>query len=101
MSGGDRSADGRHSVHVRIDGRVQGVGFRDWARWQADKLGLRGWIRNRGDGSVEAVFGGRPPDVEEMLARCRNGPRSAMVSKVEVLGHGVPVPDTFEIRTTA
>lgn len=70
------------SVNVRISGRVQGVGFRWWTRDQAGRLGLRGWVRNRRDGSVEAVFIGPAATVEEMVALCHEGPPAARVETV-------------------
>ncbi|NQU56304.1 MAG: acylphosphatase [Rhodospirillales bacterium] len=71
------------SVQVRIEGRVQGVWFRAWVAREAAPLGLSGWVRNRRDGSVEAVFSGKPDDVDKMLQRCWDGPPLAKVSNVE------------------
>ena len=73
---------GLRTVHVMISGRVQGVGFRAWVADNAADLGLDGWVRNRRDGRVEAVFGGSEAAVSEMLRRCRAGPRSARVLAV-------------------
>jgi acylphosphatase len=72
------------SVHAVITGRVQGVWFRAWTVEQAGRLGLAGWVRNRLDGAVEAVFSGPRPKVEEMLAACRRGPPAARVENVAV-----------------
>ena len=69
-------------VHVMIRGRVQGVGYRAWVEHQAAASRLEGWVRNRRDGSVEAVFSGRSEIVANMLARCRRGPPSARVDAV-------------------
>jgi acylphosphatase len=69
---------------VIIHGRVQGVFFRDTTRRQAVSRGVAGWVRNRPDGAVEAVFEGDPGAVEAMLAFCREGPRGASVDRVEV-----------------
>ncbi len=78
MAGGnDRTA-----VRVRIEGRVQGVGFRYWVLGEAEGLGLDGWVRNRRDGSVEAVFAGPAAVVAGMLKRCRTGPPMARVTTV-------------------
>ena len=74
----------RISMQVRIFGRVQGVGFRAWTEREARALFLRGWVRNRYDGSVEAVFDGPRPVVEKMLRMCRSGPCSARVSNLEI-----------------
>ena len=71
------------SIQVRIFGRVQGVGFRAWTEREARELRLRGWVRNRYDGSVEAVFEGPKPVVEKMLRMCWSGPWSARVSNLE------------------
>jgi acylphosphatase len=67
-----------------VHGRVQGVFFRDTARRQAESRGVSGWVTNRPDGAVEAVFEGQPDDVEAMLRFCRQGPRGAEVDDVEV-----------------
>jgi acylphosphatase len=79
-------AIGQKSAHVRISGRVQGVGFRAWTERRANALGLSGWVRNREDGDVEAVFSGPREAVDAMLAECRTGPRHAAVARVEILG---------------
>jgi acylphosphatase len=70
------------AVHVRIQGLVQGVWFRNWTVEEATKRKLRGWVRNRNDGSVEAVFVGDEPEVRDMVAACRRGPPKAQVNKV-------------------
>ena len=70
-------------VHVIVRGRVQGVFFRASTRSRALELGLAGWVRNRPDGSVEAVFEGPPEAVEAMTAFCREGPECARVDHVE------------------
>ena len=92
---------GETAVRVRITGRVQGIGFRYWTIDQAIALGLRGWVRNRGDGSVEAVFGGAAVAVAEMVRRCHRGPSFAHVERVEQN----PDPDTigpgFHVMPTA
>jgi acylphosphatase len=72
----------RTIVHVMIQGRVQGVGYRAWVEDQATLNGLEGWVRNRQDGSVEAVFAGPAQDVAEMMALCRKGPPAARVDRV-------------------
>lgn len=88
------------TLHVSISGRVQGVGYRAWTERVAADLGLSGWVRNRRDGSVEAVFQGPDDAVTEMLARCERGPSGAAVSRVEILGEGVGVFRGFEVRET-
>jgi acylphosphatase len=68
---------------VMITGRVQGVGFRAWVEHQAANHGLEGWVRNRGDGSVEALFAGPADVVADLIERCRRGPSTARVDGVE------------------
>jgi acylphosphatase len=73
-----------HSIrHLVIHGRVQGVGFRAWVADTARQRGLSGWVRNRKDGSVEAVFAGPAQDVAAIVAECRTGPPAAEVVKVD------------------
>jgi acylphosphatase len=66
-----------------IRGRVQGVGYRAWAQDTALEHGLEGWVRNRRDGSVEAVFAGPSETVANIVAVCRRGPLAAHVGAVE------------------
>ena len=75
---------GEITVSVRIRGRVQGVWFRAWTVEQASLRRLRGWVRNRRDGSVEALFAGPTAMVDDMIAACWQGPPSASVEAVEV-----------------
>jgi acylphosphatase len=70
--------------HLRISGRVQGVGFRDAMCREADRLGVSGWVRNRHDGTVEAVVDGAPDAIETIIAWARRGPPAARVSDVSV-----------------
>jgi acylphosphatase len=70
--------------HVRIYGFVQGVGFRFAVERAASSRAVSGWVRNRSDGAVEAVFEGEPQDVEALVDFCRRGPRGADVERVEV-----------------
>ena len=70
--------------HLVISGRVQGVGFRYSISEEAERLGVTGWVRNRRDGTVEAVVDGPPDAVEGMLAWARRGPRGASVTDVQV-----------------
>ena len=74
----------RKSVSVRVSGKVHGVWFRAWTRERALALGLDGWVRNRRDGSVEAVFSGPPEAVDRMIAECHKGPSAARVDAVDV-----------------
>ena len=68
---------------IMVRGRVQGVGYRAWAEDTAILNGLDGWVRNRHDGSVEAVFAGAAEAVAAMIEACRNGPPSARIEAVE------------------
>ena len=70
-------------THVMIRGRVQGVGFRAWTELTALERGLQGFVRNRRDGSVEALFAGPETAVAAMVAACRHGPRGAGVDAVD------------------
>jgi len=72
------------AVQLRIEGRVQGVGFRDWLRREALGLGLSGWVRNRGDGSVEALAQGGSDQIDQLVAACHRGPALAHVSHVKL-----------------
>jgi acylphosphatase len=69
---------------LTIRGRVQGVGYRAWLAHSAVALGLEGWVRNRRDGSVEAVLAGTDKAVTEMTTRCQRGPSAARVDDVVV-----------------
>ena len=70
------------ALHLHIDGRVQGVGFRESMRRQAERLGITGWVRNCAEGSVEAVISGDESAISAMLAWCHAGPPLARVDKV-------------------
>ena len=91
----------RRAVRCRITGRVQRVGYRAWTAREAAARGLGGWVRNQGDGSVEAVFAGPAEAVEAMLAACRRGPAWARVDGVEVSATQDPGPAGFEVRRGA
>lgn len=77
-------------VHVVIRGQVQGVHFLPWAREQAKQMTVGGWVRYVADGSVEAVFSGKPAAVDRMLDRCKTGPGSARVR--EIVAHQCQPP---------
>jgi acylphosphatase len=93
--------------HVSVRGRVQGVGYRAFVEHEALRRGIEGWVRNRRDGSVEALFAGDTANVHGMIEACRRGPHSAKVDaldqregtddelKMRALG------DVFSVRLTA
>ncbi|HZC56283.1 MAG TPA: acylphosphatase [Xanthobacteraceae bacterium] len=81
--------------YVLVRGRVQGVGYRAWTEYTALERGLQGWVRNRRDGCVEAVFIGSDDVVAAMIEACRNGPASA---RVDVLDHREATPDEVKLR---
>ncbi len=70
--------------HIRISGRVQGVGFRHFVRQNAQHLGIKGWVKNLSDGDVEAVLIGNKDNVMEMLEKLKQGPRMARVDDLSV-----------------
>jgi acylphosphatase len=87
---------------VRIYGRVQGVFFRNWTMDKARSLGVRGWVRNRLDGSVELVAYGEDEAVEALVAACRTGPPAARVERIEVgIAEGEGPPSGFRVTATA
>lgn len=69
--------------HVVIRGRVQGIGYRAWMEVTALERGVEGWVRNRHDGSVEALLGGSEDKVVAMIAECRRGPPGARVDAID------------------
>ncbi len=91
---------GRHTVRLRIEGRVQGVGYRAFVERVAAALNIDGWVRNRRDGGVEAVVSGDPADVETLIDRCRTGPTASRVDRIEVLPEAHAVPPGFTVRPT-
>lgn len=88
------------TVTVRIEGQVQGVYYRAWTEQTARRLNLDGWVRNRRDGSVEAVFSGPGAQVDEMLRRCAEGPPDAKVTSVTVTDEGGASPLGFSVLPT-
>lgn len=88
------------SAQLRISGRVQGVGYRAWAIEAAVRLGLRGWVRNRVDGTVEALVIGEDDAVAAMIEACRQGPFAARVREVAVSETIDDGSDGFRPRTT-
>jgi len=90
----------QRTLTVRIKGRVQGVYYRAWTEQTAQGLGLDGWVRNRRDGSVEAVFSGPEDRVHEMLRLCHEGPPDAKVTSVSVTDEGGAPPAGFAVLPT-
>ncbi len=88
------------TVVVALGGRVQGVWFRDWTQKKARALGLSGWVRNRRDGGVEALFSGPATDVETMIAKCGRGSPLSRVDEVQIIEADGFEGEGFEIRPT-
>jgi acylphosphatase len=84
------------AVRLIIEGRVQGVGFRQWTVWEAERRGLDGWVRNLPDGTVEALIAGPDAAVDAMIAACRTGPRMAAVTAIRE--HPAEPPDAPGFR---
>jgi acylphosphatase len=83
---------------VTVHGRVQGVFFRDSTRRQAQQRGVNGWVTNRPDGAVEAVFEGDEEPVEQLVAFARKGPRGAEVTRVDVAEEAPEGLTGFSVR---
>jgi acylphosphatase len=90
----------KRTVRLRIEGRVQGVGYRVFVERTAVALGLDGWVRNRRDGGVEAVVSGASDAIDAIIARCKDGPPAARVDRIEVLPEDDVVAPGFEVRPT-
>lgn len=86
--------------HLMILGRVQGVFYRNWAKQTATELGLTGWVRNRLDGSVEAVIEGANEAVERFTALAAEGPPAAQVARVDQADMPVEGSRSFEKKST-
>jgi acylphosphatase len=83
---------------VVVHGRVQGVFFRDSTEKEAIRRGVAGWVRNRDDGAVEAVFEGDPDAVEGLVEFCRSGPSRAEVDRVDVEDEDPEGLEGFDVR---
>ena len=97
----DRSTLVRRIV---VEGAVQGVGYREFTRRAALRLNVSGWVRNRSDGSVEALARGSPACVEALIAEMRQGPPAAGVERLSVIEQDEPPADdrpAFVVRSTA
>ena len=85
---------------LRIKGAVQDVGFRDWARQEATRRGLSGWVRNRSDGSVELMVAGDDAKVQDMLRACTQGPPLAQVTSIDIDNEKEAPPAGFARKPT-
>lgn len=88
---------GQIARRVMITGRVQGVGYRQWTAFEAGRAGLTGFVRNRLDGAVEALFAGSEAQVAAMIERCRRGPPAARVDHVAVEAADMPSERGFHV----
>lgn len=91
-------------TRLRIRGRVQGVGYRAWFAGNAERSGLSGWVRNRHDGSVEALVIGAVESLHDLISASRRGPRAARVTDIEVSEESVDeaaIGPGFEVAPTA
>lgn len=88
------------AVLVRIEGRVQGVGYRAWTETEARRRGLAGWVRNRRDGSVDALIAGAAAEVEAMLDAFRAGPSGSRVDSVSTEEAESPQQNGFSVLPT-
>lgn len=85
---------------IVVRGRVQGVSYRAWTIWEARRLGLAGWVRNRRDGSVEILASGSEDKVAALAERCWQGPSMARVESIDVMDADDVAPQGFEERST-
>ena len=79
----ERKSERKLVVRVLIEGKVQGVGYRNWLRARALERGINGWVRNKSDGRVEALLGGVESNVKELVADCYRGPPASVVKRVK------------------
>lgn len=85
---------------LRVSGRVQGVGYRAWLLREAEKHGIWGWVRNRSDGTVEALVAGEEDALQALLMLCRRGPPLALVQDIEERFAEAPLEPGFTQRPT-
>jgi acylphosphatase len=91
----------RRACRLRVHGVVQGVGYREGLRWAAEAHGVVGWVRNRADGTVEAVIEGPSAALDAVVAWAKRGPRAGRVDRVEVTPEPVSGLEGFERLPTA
>lgn len=94
------AAPGQKALRLLVFGRVQGVAFRAAMQREAAALGVRGWVRNRSDGSVEAVIAGGVADVDRLLDWAASGPPAARVDRLLSEPSEIPPGATFQVRST-
>lgn len=87
-------------LKLRIEGAVQGVGYRAFAASEARRFGLAGWVRNRSDRTVEALVSGRTKDVETFVAACARGPAGGRVTNIDLRKADPPAEAGFYVRPT-
>lgn len=88
------------TMRLVIAGRVQGVGFRDFATREARALGLKGWVRNRSDGSVEVVASGPDDKIKTFVGKCTRGPAAAQVTHIDMESAPPPSETDFVAKAT-
>ncbi|MCB4768427.1 acylphosphatase [Ancylobacter sp. Lp-2] len=89
------------SLRIVVHGRVQGVGYRAWLAMEAGRRGLRGWVRNRRDGTVEALLHADEATLEALVDACRHGPAAAAVRAIDLFETDEMPPTAFEVRSSA
>lgn len=89
------------TARVRIEGRVQGVGYRAWLEGEALARAVKGWVRNRRDGSVEALLQGPGERVGEVVRLCERGPPGSRVTRVDAVDEVQDALDGFDVLPTA
>ena len=87
-------------MRLTIVGQVQGVGFRAFARREAQALGLKGWVRNRSNGSVEVVAMGATQAIKEFVGKCTRGPAAARVAHIDLEATEPPEEEDFVFKPT-
>ena len=96
----DGSTDDLTCLRFRIEGHVQAVGYRNFVMSEARKLGLDGWVRNRADGTVEALAAGPTKAIEEFFVSCSRGPSGSRVDNVQMESAELPREKGFRRRSS-
>jgi acylphosphatase len=92
--GQDAKSQRHVSVRISVEGKVQGVGYRNWLRAKAQEKQIDGWVRNRSDGRLEALFSGKEVAVRELISLCYQGPPAAYVKRIREYPESGLRPDT-------